>query len=504
MSGAAQPLLDYFKDAAASFKAFSETPAAKELFTSLSENSALILDGVGKWVGELIKLGADPNLGIFFTKLGEAAPIFGEILTEILKAAPAIGDFIIAFSELVLTFTQGEQITSFFEVLTGAINIVNDIFNSKFVKPILDAVAPIIGAFTAIGVIFDVVKFGLLVIAGQILLTKLAFSAAKLIFGTVFNVLRILGGAFLNLARMVIPIVINGLRLLGAAFMANPIGFIIGIIAILVTAFITAYATSEDFRNKVNAAFQAVSDFVKPIIDAILGAVTGVFNWVRDNWPLLLAIITGPFGLAIKFIYDNWDAIVDFVKKIPQRIGTALKGVWDGLTSFLKTAWTNTTAFFEGIFKTVRELPGKFGGFLKSLWDGLLSGLKGVWDSVRSFWNNTIGGKGFSIDIPAWVPIFGGKKYDIRIPRLAQGGVAMPVPGGILANIAEGGRPERIEPLDPDGLSKRDKAIISELSGGGGKGMTFNIYPSQGMDEAALAEMISRKIAFMTRKGATA
>jgi phage-related protein len=504
LSGAAQPLLDYFKESAAAFKAFSETPAAKELFTSLSENSALILDGVGRWVGALIDLGADPNLGVFFTKLGEAAPIFEDILTEVLKAAPAIGDFIIAFTELVLTFTQGEQITSFFEVLTGAINIVNDVFNSKFVKPILDALGPIIGVFTAIGVIFDVIKFTLLVVAGQILLTMAAFKAAKLIFSTVFNVLRILGGAFLNLARMVIPLVITGLRLLGAAFMANPIGFIIGLIAILVTAFITAYNTSETFRNIVNNALGAVRDFFVAAWETISGALRAVWDWLSANWPLLLAILTGPIGLAVKFIVDNWDSIVDFVKKIPQRIGTALKGVWDGLTSFLKTAWTNTTAFFEGIFKTVRELPGKFGGFLKSLWDGLLSGLKGVWDSVRSFWNNTIGGKGFSIDIPAWVPIFGGKKYDIRIPRLAQGGVAMPVPGGILANIAEGGRPERIEPLDPDGLSKRDKAIISELSGGGGKGMTFNIYPSQGMDEAALAEMISRKIAFMTRKGATA
>jgi hypothetical protein len=504
MSGAAQPLLDYFKESAAAFKAFSETPAAKELFTSLSENSAIILDAVGKFVGELIKLGADPNLGIFFTKLGEAAPIFGEILTEILKAAPAIGDFIIAFSELVLTFTQGEQITSFFEVLTGAINFVNDIFNSKFVKPILDAVAPIIGAFTAIGVIFDVIKFGLLVIAGQIILTKLAFGAAKIIFSTVFNVLRILGGAFLNIARTVIPLVINGLRLLGAAFMANPIGFIIGIIAILVTAFITAYATSEDFRNKVNAAFKAVSDFIKPIIDGILEVVTGVFNWVRDNWPLLLAIITGPFGLAVKFIFDNWDKILKFVQSIPGKIGNFLRNAWDSITTGVQTAWRNTTNFFTTIFNTIKGLPSKFGGFLRGLWDGLLSGLRGVWDSVRSFWNNTIGGKGFSINIPDWVPIFGGKKYDIRIPRLAQGGVAMPVPGGILANIAEGGRPERIEPLDPDGLSKRDKAIISELSGGGGKGMTFNIYPSQGMDETALAEMISRKIAFMTRKGATA
>jgi phage-related protein len=286
--------------------------------------------------------------------------------------------------------------------------------------------------------------------------------------------------------------------------MANPIGFIIGVIAILVTAFITAYMTSETFREKVNAVFKAVGDFIKKAIDFISGIVQGVFNWLKDNWPLLLAILTGPFGLAIKFIFDNWDKILEFVKGIPTKIGNFLKNAWDSITSGLKTAWTNTTNFFTSIYDTIKGLPGKFGGFLKGLWDGLLSGLRGVWQSVKDFWNNTIGGKGFDINIPDWVPIFGGKKYSIRIPRLAQGGVAMPVPGGILANIAEGGRPERIEPLDPDGLSKRDKAIIKELSGGQGGGMTFNIYPSAGMDERALAEMISRRISFMTRKGATA
>ncbi len=504
MSGAAQPLLDYFKEIAATFKEFSKTTEAKELFTSLSENSAKILDSLGKWVGEIIKVGAMPQVGVVAETFAEMAPTIGKILEELVKASPAIAEFIGAFLELVATFTQGEQITAFFEVLTGAINFVNDIFENKFVKSILDAVAPIVGALTAIGVIFDVVKFGLLVIAGQIILTRIAFAAAKLIFNSIVGVLAKLAGAFLNIARAVIPIVINGLRLLGAAIAANPLGFLLTVIGLLVTAFITAYATSEDFRNKVNAVFQAVKDFVEPIVEAIVGFFTGAFEWIRDNWPLLLAILTGPFGLAVKFIFDNWDEILAFVKEIPTKIGNFLKGAWDFLTNGLKTAWDNTKNFFNTIYEGIKALPGKFGGFLKGLWDGLLGGLKGVWQSVKDFWNNSIGGKGFDIKVPDWVPIFGGKNYSLRIPRLAQGGVAYPVPGGMLANIAEGGRPERIEPLDPDGLSKRDKAIIRELSGKQGGGMTFNVYPSAGMDESALAEMISRKIAFMTRKGATA
>jgi hypothetical protein len=37
----------------------------------------------------------------------------------------------------------------------------------------------------------------------------------------------------------------------------------------------------------------------------------------------------------------------------------------------------------------------------------------------------------------------------------------------VLATIAEAGRPERVEPLDQNGLSNRDRALIAALTGGG-------------------------------------
>jgi hypothetical protein len=495
LSGAAQPLLDYFKDVAKSFKEFSKTTEAKKLFTSLSVVSAQILDSVGRWIGEIIKVGADPNLGKFFDILGDAAPIFGEILTEILKAAPAIGEFITAMLELIMTFTQAEQLVAFFKVLIFAIDAVNAVLNSRFIKPLIDGIAMVLGAFTALGVIFQVVSFLFLALVGQILLNRVAWMALK------FS-LKILGG--------VLNTVIGAFKRLAAVMLANPIGVIIVIIGLLVAAFIYAYNNSEEFRERVNAAFAAVREFIGNAIARIREVVEGVFNWIRDNWPLLLAILTGPIGLAVLAITRNWDTIVDGVRGLVRRITDGLRGLWDGLVNGLRTAWEGAQRFFETIVRGVMALPGRFGTALRGLWDGLANGLRAAWDVARNYWNNFVGGRGFSISIPDWVPVFGGRDYNIRIPRLAQGGVAMPVPGGILANIAEGGRPERIEPLDPDGLSKRDKAIIKELAAkqagptGGGSNMVFNIYPSAGMDERALAEMISRKISFMMRKGVVA
>ena len=85
-----------------------------------------------------------------------------------------------------------------------------------------------------------------------------------------------------------------------------------------------------------------------------------------------------------------------------------------------------------------------------------------------------------------------------NVPRLARGGVVMPQSGGMLAIIGEGGKRERVEPLDPDGLSKRDKAIIDRLSGGGA---TINVYPSEGMNEQELAKKVSRELAYQLRRG---
>jgi hypothetical protein len=83
--------------------------------------------------------------------------------------------------------------------------------------------------------------------------------------------------------------------------------------------------------------------------------------------------------------------------------------------------------------------------------------------------------------------------------NMAMGGTVYPSEGGTIVRVAEAGRPERIEPLDSNGLSERDKALVSQLSGGGGS--TINVYPSAGMDERALATEVSRQLAFQIRRG---
>lgn len=112
--------------------------------------------------------------------------------------------------------------------------------------------------------------------------------------------------------------------------------------------------------------------FVVDHFDLVTGAARAVIDFIRDHWPLLLAILTGPIGLAVLAISRHFDKIKD----VASGLGRVLGSVWDG---------------FKSAFSTVI-------------------------DFIRRVWNNTIGGKGFKLP-----GILGGA--ELRIPRLHSGGV---------------------------------------------------------------------------------
>jgi len=83
---------------------------------------------------------------------------------------------------------------------------------------------------------------------------------------------------------------------------------------------------------------------------------------------------------------------------------------------------------------------------------------------------------------------------------MAKGGTVFPSPGGSIVRVAEAGKPERVEPLDENGISERDKAIIDYLSNGGG-GTTINVYQQPGENAEEFAHRVSRILSNDMRRG---
>lgn len=126
------------------------------------------------------------------------------------------------------------------------------------------------------------------------------------------------------------------------------------------------------------------------------------------------------------------------------------------------------------------------------------------WVRAGSKPRKTGGGGGFLFDDTSLVlnPAFGpgpGRPVigAIYVEKLAAGGVVSPAGGGTLALLAEAGRPERVTPLDSDGLSAGERQLLDALSGfgSGSRNVTVNNYypePERASDSVAMSLRLAR------------
>jgi len=122
----------------------------------------------------------------------------------------------------------------------------------------------------------------------------------------------------------------------------------------------------------------------------IKGVVVGVFNWLKDNWPLVLAILTGPIGLAVLAIVDHWDKIkngftavkdwiadrvgdiVGFFTGLPGRLvsatGDLFRFVRDAIVAAKDWVWdrlVDIVGFYTGLPGRLLSAAGDLFGFVR-------------------------------------------------------------------------------------------------------------------------------------------
>lgn len=180
--------------------------------------------------------------------------------------------------------------------------------------------------------------------------------------------------------------------------------------------------------------------------DAVVGAVRFVFNWIRDNWPLLLAVITGPIGVATLLIVKNWDTIKDAAGALYDWI----KGKFEAIAGVIGSV---VGAIAGAVGKVVDAIRAPI-NFLVDAWNGLAFTIPRIEIPSVEILGKTIGGQGFGpfqVDFP-------------DLPRLAAGGV-------LTAPTLFVGGEAGTEIVSPEALLRQ---IVAEEGGGR---YTLNIYP---------------------------
>jgi len=230
-------------------------------------------------------------------------------------------------------------------------------------------------------------------------------------------------------------------------------------------------------------AFQHLFDFAKLIFTNLIGE----FQKVGDFFVSIYETVFVPIGLAIQ---EAFRAMGEFINKVIEEVilpvfqafGDGLVWVYENIIQPLIDrvigAFTIFSDTLKSIFTTVKD-------FITTVFQQLVGVVRGPLNTIIGMVNRVVGAiNSIRVTIPTWVPVFGGKSFSPsipKIPQLADGGIVMPQPGGVLANIAEAGKPEAVIPLDRAG-------------GFGGNTINITVNAGMGADGQRIGEQIVEEI----------
>lgn len=215
--------------------------------------------------------------------------------------------------------------------------------------------------------------------------------------------------------------VFNGvMKALRVTLLTNPIFLIAAVIIGIAVALVIAYKKSETFRNIVQSAFKGV-----------LAVIRAVWSWIKGNWPLLLAILIGPIGLAVAWIIRNWST----VKASVSSVVSFIRQVWGVLTGILTAPFRIAWSVISGIFSSIR------------------SAIQGVIDLIGRI-------KIPHIDLNPFT-----SSAAVAAPGVARAAPATPAAraggGGVTINVTGA--------LDPEGVARQIRRILDSSDRRGGR-----------------------------------
>lgn len=220
----------------------------------------------------------------------------------------------------------------------------------------------------------------------------------------------------------------------------------------------------------------------------IWNSVGVIATAVTTGFGTAIAFLTSPITLAILAIgaiiaigvllYKHWDVIKAKAIEVWNGIKAKFEEFKNWLGNIFATDWSQRFGFMgnilntflsstKGIFNSVKQIfngiidfvAGVFTGNWSRAWQGvkdifagIMNGLgaviKAPLNAVISLINGAISGLNkISVNIPSWVPGFGGKTFGVSIPKipyLAKGGI---IDSPTIAMVGEAGK-EAVMPLE--------------------------------------------------------
>ena len=235
--------------------------------------------------------------------------------------------------------------------------------------------------------------------------------------------------------------VIQGIVTALSALM-SPVTLVVAAVGLLIGAFATLWTSSEEFRTNITAiwqqlvdtftgftqgivdrlnelgfnfenigqviqaAWQALCDFLAPVFEGAFQAVATIFDTITSAilgvLDFFIGVFTGDWEQALNGIKEFWSAIWDGICGIFETIVDTLMGIGDVILNWFGTSWESTlngaknffTNIFNGIVSFFQGIPGKMisigSAIVSGIWNGISGAAGWLWNQISGFCSNIV------------------------------------------------------------------------------------------------------------------
>lgn len=225
----------------------------------------------------------------------------------------------------------------------------------------------------------------------------------------------------------------------------------------------------KDLIEPLIPALKTLGEAFAPILKAILPVFVELLNvlmplivaLLNDGLAALIPAITGLITAFVPLLTSTLPILVDLLKNIVipaiRIVGTVVTQVFGGAVGFISESVGSIIKVMAPFAKKFQDVFVGIRDFVKPIINSILGFIQGMVNGIVDGVNIAIRALNkIRVTVPDWIPGIGGETFGFKIPelsrvaipRLAEGGIVMPQPGGVIANIAEAGKPEAVIPLD--------------------------------------------------------
>ena len=177
---------------------------------------------------------------------------------------------------------------------------------------------------------------------------------------------------------------------------------------------------------------------LKPLWDNLVGLIADLWMYILTYWnEILLPFINwivqqfGPYFekvfeqignivmLSVGTISDAINIAVSVLRGFLQFFTAVFQGDWDAAWQAVQETVANV---WDGIEQLIKSTVNGIIGIINGMISALVSGLNAVIRAMNSI----------SVDIPSWVPVFGGQKFGLNIPEIQAPQIPMLAQGAVL------------------------------------------------------------------------